>query len=78
MTEIKLTPAEIQSDYDRVAWAEGLILQLPSFNEARNSWLISYGHSEEAALHRANWEDSNGKKLIFDSATKAYLTQNKV
>lgn len=48
MSVINLTPAEVQSGYDRVAWAEGLIQQLPKTHEGRNSWLLNYGRSEEA------------------------------
>lgn len=40
---IVLTPAEIQSKYSRVQWAEGLIRQLPEDHEGRNSWLLNYG-----------------------------------
>lgn len=40
---IKLTPAEIQSNYNRVQWAEGLIRQLPETHDGRNSWLLNYG-----------------------------------
>jgi hypothetical protein len=40
---IALTPAEIQSGLDRVHWAEGLIRQLPSNHDGRNSWLLNYG-----------------------------------
>lgn len=42
-TSIELTPAEIQSGYDRVKWADGLIRQLPETHEGRNSWLLNYG-----------------------------------
>lgn len=48
VTEIKLTKAEIQSNYNRVQWAEGLIRQLPKKHEGRNSWLLNYGESNEA------------------------------
>lgn len=40
---IALTPAEIQSKFSRVKWAEGLIKQLPADHEGRNSWLMNYG-----------------------------------
>lgn len=40
---IELTPAEIQSGYSRVLWAQGLIVQLPEDHEGRNSWLMNYG-----------------------------------
>lgn len=40
---IELTPAEIQSGFSRVLWAQGLIVQLPEDHEGRNSWLMNYG-----------------------------------
>lgn len=40
---IELTPAEIQSGFDRVKFAEGLIRQLPETHDGRNSWLLNYG-----------------------------------
>jgi hypothetical protein len=43
-----MSPAEIQSQSDRVKWAEGLILQLPADHEGRNSWLLNYGRGPEA------------------------------
>lgn len=43
---IILTPAEIQSNYNRVQWAEGLIRQLPETHEGRNSWLLNYGAAQ--------------------------------
>src|SRR6187455_2697540 len=55
MTEIhviQMSPAEIQSQHDRVKWAEGLILQLPADHEGRNSWLLNYGKGQEADLLR--------------------------
>jgi len=51
MTEIhviQVSPAEVQSQHDRVKWAEGLILQLPADHEGRNSWLLNYGRGPEA------------------------------
>lgn len=45
---IELTPAERQSGLSRVKWAEGLIQQLPSTHDGRNSWLLNYGVSPEA------------------------------
>lgn len=47
-TIIKLNNAEIQSTYDRVKSAEGLILQLPKEHDGRNTWLLNYGISDEA------------------------------
>lgn len=71
---IQLNGAEIQSKHNRVTWAEGLILQLPKEHEGRNSWLINYGHSEEASEHRANWSDTNGgRDLVYDEKTDSYL-----
>lgn len=46
------TTAEINSNYDRVRWAEGLILQLPENHDGRNSWLLNYGTRDEAKLLR--------------------------
>jgi len=46
--KIKLTRAEVQSNYNRQEWAEGLILQLPKEHEGRNSWLLNYGKLKEA------------------------------
>ena len=41
-TIIILNKAEIQSGYNRVDWAEGLILQLPVDHQGRNNWLLNY------------------------------------
>jgi hypothetical protein len=49
-THIKLLKHEIQSNYDRVQWAEGLIKQLPETHEGRNSWLLNY----EGEKHKAD------------------------
>ena len=46
------TKAEVQSNHDRQKWAEGLIRQLPESHEGRNSWLLNYGVSSEAAAIR--------------------------
>jgi len=60
---IKLSGAEMQSGSSRVKWAEGLVLQLPSDHDGRNSWLLNYGRGEEAqALRNAHkdlpvWDD---------------------
>lgn len=55
------TPAEIQSNHDRQKWAEGLILQLPTDHDGRNSWLLNYGRGEEAQALREErhlpWSD---------------------
>lgn len=64
MDAIPLTAEEIASGYDRVKWAEGLILLLSPEHEGRNSWLINYGVSEEAERLRAGWMISNpGREL---------------
>lgn len=42
-TSIQLNNFEIQSGYDRVKWAEGLIRQLPETHDGRNSWLLNFG-----------------------------------
>lgn len=62
------TKAEIQSNHDRVKWAEGLILQLPHTHDGRNSWLLNYGVSNEAKLRREK------RGLKFDEATQACET----
>lgn len=49
---IELTPAEIQSNHNRVQWAEGLIRQLPETHEGRNSWLLNYGHGADVEAMR--------------------------
>jgi len=48
------TKAEIQCGSDRQKWAEGLIQQLPSYHNGRNSWLLNYGVSAEADELRKN------------------------
>jgi hypothetical protein len=61
MHSIRLTSAEISSGHSRVAWAEGLILQLPNTYDSRNSWLLNYGTGLEAMQIRAKrgikWDD---------------------
>lgn len=47
------TLAEIQSNYDWQAHAEGLIRQLPVDHDGRNTWLLNYGRSMEAKMLRA-------------------------
>lgn len=54
MSKITLTKAEIQSGTDRQKWAEGLIAQLPTSHDGRNSWLINFGESEEARNRRSS------------------------
>jgi len=46
--------AEIQSGLSRVKSAEGLILQLPTTHDGRNTWLLNYGVGEEAQKLRAD------------------------
>ena len=58
--KIRLTGAEIQSGSNRQKWAEGLIRQLPSSHDGRNSWLLNYGISCEAKLLR----EEHGIKFI--------------
>lgn len=53
MKKIKLSKAEKQSGLTRVAWAEGLISQLPKTHDGRTSWLLNYGIREEAEMLRA-------------------------
>ncbi len=65
MTNIVLTKAEIQSNYDRVKWAEGLILQLPAEHDGRNSWLLNYGRGDEAQAKR------KARKLEFNEQSQA-------
>lgn len=50
---IVLTPAEIQSQFNRVQWAEQLIVQLPPAHEGRTSWLLNFGVGPEAHEIRA-------------------------
>ncbi len=45
---IQLTKAEVQANYDRVRWAEGLIEELPRDHEGANSWLLHYGTGRRA------------------------------
>ena len=49
---ILLTTHEIQSNYDRVRFAEGLIRQLPTTHNGRNTWLLNYGRRS------SNWSTS--------------------
>jgi len=60
-TSIQLTDAEIQSGYDRVRWAEGLIRQLPADHEGRNSWLLNYGTGPDVDELRKQWEKISGR-----------------
>jgi len=65
MKKIKLNDAEIQSGYDRVSYAESIILQMPTDHEGRNTWLLNYGKSKEAKKFREN------RGLKFDKKTKS-------
>lgn len=56
---------EQQSGLDRVRQAEGLILQLPSSHDGRNTWLLNYGTGPEAIAKRIE------RNLPFDEATRA-------
>lgn len=49
---IMLNRAEIQSGVSRVKFAEGLIKQLDSHHDGRNTWLLNYGIGEEAVMKR--------------------------
>ena len=55
-----LTETEARTGFDRVRWAELLILELPQTHGGRNSWLINYGTGEEATALRAAWEAKHG------------------
>jgi len=52
-TELRLTPEEVQSGYNRQQSAEGLILQLPDSHNSRNSWLLNFGKKVKARELRA-------------------------
>ena len=58
---IPITEAEAESGFDRVRWAESLIVQLPPEHEGRNSWLLNFGTGEEASGKRAVWERRHGR-----------------
>ena len=65
---IPLDPSEMQSGYNRVQWAEGLIRQLPDDHEGRNSWLLNYGspddgqHQKKPALRVVQQDDPKGSE----------------
>lgn len=69
---ITLTPAELQSGLDRQRWAEGLIQQLPSNHDGRNSWLLNYGVSDEAKKLR------EGLGIQFDADVRAATTPRRM
>lgn len=62
------TGAETQSRSGRLKWAEGLILQLPTNHDGRNSWLMNYGIGDEACKLR------EGRHLKFEARTRAAET----
>jgi hypothetical protein len=62
---MRKVPEESVSDSNLGGWAEGLIRQLPSSHEGRNSWLLNYGVSKEAFTLRIEWERANGRKVIL-------------
>jgi hypothetical protein len=64
-TIIKLSTFEIQGKVNRVNWAEGLIKQLPTDHEGRNTWLLNYGVSDEAVNMRLQ------KHVKFDDVTQS-------
>lgn len=67
---VKLTTVEIQSGFNRVRFAEGLILQLPEDHDGRNTWLLNYGTSQIAVNLRLN------RGIKFNEETKAAETIN--
>jgi hypothetical protein len=67
---IKLTTAEVQSRSDRVAWAEGLILQLPADHDGRNSWLLNFGRKTEAVDRR----ERRGVRWIEETQSAEVMT----
>lgn len=48
-----LTPAEVQSGYDRLQHATGLILQLPRSHDGRNTWLMNYATHKDPDVQAA-------------------------
>lgn len=71
MAKIKLSKSEKQSGLNRVKYAEGLILQLPSDHDGRNTWLLNYGTSEQAVEMRKQ------RGLKFIKKTQSAKTTNK-
>jgi hypothetical protein len=63
---IALTPAEVQSGFSRVKWAQGLIEQLPADHDGRNSWLLNYGIGPEAETLRVRWMAETGNPPLPD------------
>ena len=64
------TKVEIQSGLDRVQFAEGLIRQLSSDHDGRNTWLMNYGTSDEAKQLR------DKRNLVFNPATRSAVEIN--
>ena len=62
---IFLSKSEIQSGFDRVKFAEGLIRQLPKEHDGRNTWLMNYGISDEAKEIRKKYH----KPLVWNANT---------
>jgi hypothetical protein len=62
---IPLTTTEVMSQYDRVWWAEQMILQIPYQHPDRNAWLMNYGRSSVSVALRAQ------NSVVFDENTKA-------
>ena len=69
MKKIKLSLAEIQSKYNRVNHAEGLIEQLPKDHDGRNTWLLNYGIKSEAIRIRRN------RSINFNQKTQSAKTR---
>jgi hypothetical protein len=63
---IALTPAEVQSGFSRVKWAQGLIEQMPADHDGRNSWLLNYGIGLEAETLRMRWMAETGNPPLPD------------
>lgn len=62
------TPHETQSGYNRLKHATGLIMQLPTDHDGRNTWLMNYAERnslEEQKLIRAN-------PALFDEPAQAF------
>jgi len=53
---ILISTEEIQSNSSRMKWAQGLITQLPTDHDGRNSWLLNYGTRTEDELAREERE----------------------
>lgn len=62
---IELTPHEVQSGLDRVRAAENLIIQMPDDHDGRASWLLNYGHGDEAQAMRARHVQRLGHAVSF-------------